>query len=47
MTDDEIRRFILSAGRAEEYGARNGIPGELLVRLHPERSSSAADVACG
>jgi PPOX class probable F420-dependent enzyme len=35
----------MGASRAEEYGARNGIPGELLVRLHPERSSSAADVA--
>jgi PPOX class probable F420-dependent enzyme len=31
--------------RAEEYGARNGVPGELLIRLHPERTSSAAGVA--
>jgi PPOX class probable F420-dependent enzyme len=35
----------MGASRAEEYGARNGIPGELLVRLHPERTSSAADLA--
>ena len=35
----------MGASRAEEYGARNGVPGELLVRLHPERTSSAADLA--
>ena len=27
----------MGADRAEEYGARNGVPGELLVRLHPSR----------
>ena len=31
--------------RAEEYGARNGVPGELLVRLRREHVVSAADVA--
>jgi hypothetical protein len=31
--------------RAEELGARNGVEGELLVRLHPDRIISAADVA--
>ncbi len=35
----------MGADRAEEYGARNGVPGELLVRLHPERTASAADLA--
>jgi PPOX class probable F420-dependent enzyme len=35
----------MGASRAEEYGARNGVPGELLIRLHPERTSSAADLA--
>jgi PPOX class probable F420-dependent enzyme len=35
----------MGADRAAEYGARNGLPGELLVRLHPEHISSAADVA--
>jgi PPOX class probable F420-dependent enzyme len=31
--------------RAEEYGARNGVEGELLIRLRPESVSSAADLA--
>jgi PPOX class probable F420-dependent enzyme len=31
--------------RAEEYGARNGVAGELLVRLRPDRVHSAADLA--
>ena len=31
--------------RAEEYGNRNGVPGELLVRLTPERVIALADVA--
>ena len=31
--------------RAAEYGARNGVAGELLVRLHPEHVTSAADLA--
>jgi PPOX class probable F420-dependent enzyme len=31
--------------RAEEYGERNGVPGELVVRLTPAKVVSAADVA--
>lgn len=31
--------------RAEEYGARNGVPGELLVRLRPLTVHSAFDVS--
>lgn len=31
--------------RAEEYGARNGVPGELVVRFTPTHAVSAADVA--
>ena len=27
----------MGADRAEEYGERNGVPGELLVRLTPTR----------
>ncbi len=27
----------MGADRAEEFGARNGVPGELLVRFTPER----------
>ena len=49
---DEVRRWAARIGgrymgeeRAEEYGARNGVPGELLVRLRRDRVVSAADVA--
>lgn len=35
----------MGADRAEEYGARNGVPGELLVKLTPTHVVSAADVA--
>jgi PPOX class probable F420-dependent enzyme len=31
--------------RAEEYGRRNGVPGELLVRVRPTHIVSAADLA--
>jgi PPOX class probable F420-dependent enzyme len=49
---DELRQWAtrisgryMGAERAEEYGARNGVPGELVVRLRPERVTSARDVA--
>jgi PPOX class probable F420-dependent enzyme len=35
----------MGAHRADEYGERNGVPGELLVRLIPEKIVSAFDVA--
>jgi hypothetical protein len=35
----------MGAERAEEYGARNGVPGELVVRLRPDRVTSASDLA--
>jgi PPOX class probable F420-dependent enzyme len=35
----------MGADRAEEYGERNGVPGELLVRLSPDHVVAAADVA--
>jgi PPOX class probable F420-dependent enzyme len=31
--------------RAEEFGARNGVPGELLVRLRPTRIVAAGGIA--
>ena len=41
---EELRRWAaviggryMGADRAEEFGARNGVPGELLVRLVPDR----------
>jgi hypothetical protein len=35
----------MGADRAEEYGSRNGVPGELVVRVRPERVVSALDLA--
>jgi hypothetical protein len=54
ITDDlaEVRRWATEIGgrymgeeRAEEYGCRNGVEGELLVRLRPLRVVSAFDLA--
>ena len=49
---EELLRFATAIGgrymgsdRAEEFGRRNAVPGELLVRLHPERVIASADVA--
>jgi PPOX class probable F420-dependent enzyme len=48
----QLLRFAIAIGgrymgadRAEEFGRRNAVPGELLVRLRPERVIAAADVA--
>lgn len=48
----EVRRWAtviggryMGADRAEEYGARNGVPGELLIRMKPDRVTSARDLA--
>lgn len=35
----------MGADRADEYGARNGVPGELLVRLAPEHVTTAFAVS--
>lgn len=35
----------LGAERAEEFGRRNAVPGELLVRVTPTRVTSETDVA--
>jgi PPOX class probable F420-dependent enzyme len=49
---EELLRFAtviggryMGADRAEEFGRRNAVPGELLVRLRPERVIAAADIA--
>ncbi len=49
---DEVRRFAtligsryMGADRAQEFGERNGVPGELLVRVTPERVIATADLA--
>jgi PPOX class probable F420-dependent enzyme len=49
---DEVRRWAtvigaryMGADRAEEFGARNGVPGELLVRLTPTRTIGIRNVS--
>ena len=49
---DELLRFATAIGsrymgedRAEEFGKRNAVPGELLVRVKPERVIAEEDVA--
>jgi hypothetical protein len=49
---DEVRRWAtrlggryMGAERAEEYGARNGVPGELLVRVRIEKVVAVRDIA--
>jgi PPOX class probable F420-dependent enzyme len=49
---DEVRRWAtrlggryMGADRAEEFGARNGVPGELLVRLTPQHVTAYHDIA--
>jgi PPOX class probable F420-dependent enzyme len=54
ISDDlhEVRRWAtviggryMGADRAEEFGDRNGVPGEVLVRVRPERVRAAKNVA--
>ena len=35
----------MGAERAQEYGRRNGVPGELVVRLRPTKVIAAFEVA--
>jgi len=35
----------MGADRAEEYGKRNGVPGEYLVRIHPTRTVAVSTIA--
>ena len=49
---DELRRWAaviggryMGADRAEEFGARNGVPGELLVRLRVTHVVAMSDLA--
>ena len=41
----EIGARYMGADRAAEYGARNGVPGELLIRITPTRISAERDLA--
>jgi PPOX class probable F420-dependent enzyme len=49
---DELRRWAaliggryMGADQADVYGERNGVPGELLVRITPTRITAQADLA--
>lgn len=35
----------MGADRAAEYGKRNGVPGEYLVRIHPTRTVAVSRIA--
>jgi PPOX class probable F420-dependent enzyme len=39
-----IAARYMGAGRAEEFGRRNGVPGELVVRLRPIKVTASFDV---
>ena len=48
----EVRRWAATIGgrymgddQAEAYGERNGVPGELLVRVTPTKITAVADIA--
>ena len=41
----EIGGRYMGADRAEEFGARNGVPGELVVRLTPTKVAAFDDVS--
>ena len=48
----ELRRWATQIGgrymgahRAEEFGARNGVPGELLIRIRPSRVIAEENIA--
>jgi hypothetical protein len=54
LVDDpvELRRWAgilggryMGPDQADAYGERNGVPGELLVRLRPSRITAMADLA--
>lgn len=39
-----IARRYIGADKAEEFGRRNGVAGELVVRLHPTKVLAAFDM---
>jgi PPOX class probable F420-dependent enzyme len=43
-TATAIAARYMGADRAEEFGKRNGVPGELVVRLRPVKVLAALDV---
>ena len=43
-TATEIARRYMGPERAEEFGRRNGVPGELVVRIRPTKVIAAMDM---
>ena len=43
-TATAIAARYMGAGRAGEFGRRNGVPGELVVRLRPDKVLAAFDI---
>ena len=43
-TATDLGARYMGADRAEEFGRRNGVPGELVVRLHPSKVIAALDM---
>jgi PPOX class probable F420-dependent enzyme len=43
-TATAIGRRYMGADRAEEFGERNGVPGELVVRLRPTKVVAQLDI---
>src|ERR1700689_243657 len=43
-TATAIAARYIGRGRADEFGKRNGVPGELVVRLRPAKVLAAFDV---
>ncbi len=44
-TATAIAARYMGQDRAEEYGKRNGVPGELVVRLHPTKVIAHFDIS--
>ncbi|MFC9896554.1 PPOX class F420-dependent oxidoreductase [Nocardia sp. NPDC127579] len=42
-TATELGGRYMGADRAEEFGKRNGVPGELVVRVHPTKVIASFD----
>ena len=43
-TATEIAARYMGADRAEEFGRRNAVPGELVVRLRPDKVLAVLDI---
>ena len=44
LGDPRVRDFIQVQGEAEEFGKRNAVPGELVVRLRPVKVLANFDI---